>query len=400
MITWMVTSVLAAGMLGLAAHLCEGALRSRGRQSRWAWVVSIGASVALSLRALFLAAPATDAQGALAGRGVSQALLFELAGSGLGASAGVERVEALIPALWAALSLVFLVALVGGLARLRIRASRWPEHTVGGIPVLLSNDFGPAVLGLYSGRVVLPRWALGLSPERLRMVLIHEEEHRRTRDPAALIGTTLAVAALPWNPALWWQLARFRAAVEVDCDQRVVRRGVRMPEYGRLLLDLGSRPRSVPAVMAAFSRKTSLLERRLVTMTKRPESPRWGRTFTTLAGMAALVVVACDTPSPVGIELEAESTTATLSVEPAAATPSPDATGKYSFEEPVGGIARARERSDRSARTDEPEVFVDGRAIPRSDLSALDPSSIERVEITKGPGRGAINIYLKDGATP
>jgi hypothetical protein len=56
--------------------------------------------------------------------------------------------------------------------------------------VLISENFGPALLG--------------------------------TRSPS---GAAFTVAALPWNVALWWQLMRLRAAIELDCDKRVVADG-------------------------------------------------------------------------------------------------------------------------------------------------------------------------------
>ena len=105
--------------------------------------------------------------------------------------------------------------------------------------VLVSPDVGPAVIGWFRGTVVLPEWALGLEPDWRRLVLAHEREHVRAHDPALLALGILALVLLPGNAALWWQVRRLRLAVELDCDERVLRAHPDVGAYGGLLLEGG-----------------------------------------------------------------------------------------------------------------------------------------------------------------
>ena len=73
---------------------------------------------------------------------------------------------------------------------------------------------------------VKARWLLRRAPDEQRIVLAHEAEHVRARDPLLLAAGCAGVALLPWHPVSWWLLARLRLAVELDCDRRVLRRGV------------------------------------------------------------------------------------------------------------------------------------------------------------------------------
>ena len=73
------------------------------------------------------------------------------------------------------------------------------------------------------------------------MIVAHEQEHVRAGDPWLIHAACLAVAAMPWNAALWWQLRRLRMAVETDCDRRVLAGGVDLGAYGTMLIDMQSR---------------------------------------------------------------------------------------------------------------------------------------------------------------
>ena len=48
------------------------------------------------------------------------------------------------------------------------------------------------------------------------MACVHEAEHRAARDTWLLFVGALLVVLTPWNAALWWQISRLRAAVELD----------------------------------------------------------------------------------------------------------------------------------------------------------------------------------------
>jgi bla regulator protein blaR1 len=225
MALWMAYALLVGAVVAGAAHLAEWALRSRGRPGRHAWTVATALSVALPLMALVRpAASLPDAPG-----GAGAALPLGALALGLQRVPAVpsflERVDPWLLGLWIVATLLLGSALVGGLLRLRLRSRRWPSAGSESGDVLLSDGFGPALLGLGRPRVVVPRWALALEPGQLRLVILHEEEHRRAGDVPVLLAAALAVVAAPWNAALWWQLRRLRAAMELDCDARVLLRG-------------------------------------------------------------------------------------------------------------------------------------------------------------------------------
>ncbi|MBC8085888.1 MAG: TonB-dependent receptor plug domain-containing protein, partial [Phycisphaerae bacterium] len=99
--------------------------------------------------------------------------------------------------------------------------------------------------------------------------------------------------------------SRLRLAVELDCDGRVLLRGVQKPAYGQLLVELSSnRPWTSPAI-PAFSWGTSHLEQRLVAMTARPKRFRTVRRIASGAVAAAALLAAANAELPAPQELQA-----------------------------------------------------------------------------------------------
>src|SRR5687768_18109889 len=109
-----------------------------------------------------------------------------------------------------------------------------------------------------------------------RIIVAHETEHRQARDPLLAAVALIAVAAFPWNAALWWQLRRLRLAIEIDCDRRVVSRLGHDPHaYGMVLLATRERASHVtPALAMAMAAMRSELGRRVEALVAgRPRSP-------------------------------------------------------------------------------------------------------------------------------
>jgi beta-lactamase regulating signal transducer with metallopeptidase domain len=114
-----------------------------------------------------------------------------------------------------------------------------------------------------------------------------------------LLATLLMIVAMPWNLTLWWMAHRLRLAVEVDCDERVLRGGLwDVRTYGALLLFVGRR-RSRPAYsLAAFSRPRSSLEHRILEMTRPAGRARWARSGAVLVAVLALALTSFALPAP------------------------------------------------------------------------------------------------------
>lgn len=139
--------------------------------------------------------------------------------------------------LWIVSSALLSASLIVSNTKLRRRLRRYRRTSVDGHALLVSENFGPAVVGLLHPTIVLPAWTLNLPVSERRLVVSHELEHQRARDPLITIAGLLLVALLPWNLALWWQLSRLRLAIEFDCDARVLSNSGADPfAYGHLLL--------------------------------------------------------------------------------------------------------------------------------------------------------------------
>jgi len=116
--------------------------------------------------------------------------------------------------------------------------------------------------------IVLPEWTLAAEPELQRLMLLHEQEHVRARDPHVLVQALVPLVLFPWNLPLWWQVKRLRLAIEMDCDARVLQRNADVAAYGELLLEVGRRAaRRARISMAAFSEGRTSLEARIRMMT-------------------------------------------------------------------------------------------------------------------------------------
>jgi beta-lactamase regulating signal transducer with metallopeptidase domain len=293
-----------------AAWLAERALTVLGRPARWAWAAALGLTVALPaaavVGALREAAPvdavrarlvvvAADPGAATAPAGRRPPIARALPAT-LSAPAGWARLDLPLAALWAAAAVSGALQLAVAARRGRRAVRRWPRREVLGTAVRVSSDVGPAVAGALRPEIVVPAWALG--DGRLGVMLAHERAHLRAGDPLLLAAAHAAAAVMPWNPAVRWQLRRLRAAVEVDCDRRVLgTRAVDVRAYGALLLDVAARPTS-PLPVLSLTAPSTLLRRRIDAMTARRPAHALLRAAAPASLAAAVVALACEAPRP------------------------------------------------------------------------------------------------------
>jgi beta-lactamase regulating signal transducer with metallopeptidase domain len=205
--------------------------------------------------------------------------------------------------LWLLASAVTFGAFVLSYWRVRQTLQHWPVQRVGDTNARIAPTSGPAVVGLAPSQIILPAWLLSRSPEEQRLVVTHESEHVRAGDPWLLVFACGAAALMPWNPALWYALGRLRLAIELDCDRRVLGRGIPTASYGALLIDLSALRSSLPSAMPAFSCSGSYLERRLVAMTARPSRFSAPRRAVGALIAAAAFVTACESKLPTSAEV-------------------------------------------------------------------------------------------------
>jgi TonB family protein len=116
---------------------------------------------------------------------------------------------------------------------------------------------------------------------------------------------------VPWNLPLWWQLRRLRDAVELDCDDRVIKRGADPRVYGELLLEVARHRSALIFPAAALSNPKSLLARRIHKMMHPNPRARTARAGIAAAVATLLVALACETPTPAAVEFDQELGTVT-----------------------------------------------------------------------------------------
>jgi hypothetical protein len=400
----LVYAVAVGALLSAAAVALEAALRHRRLPARWVWIAAL-----LTTLASPMWGPALHRESA------PLAATLELPRATVGAPAepapGPSRMDRLvalaaredarIAMAWALAAAVGLLLVGGALVHLGRRVARMPRGRVGGDEVVVSDDLGPACVGLARARVVIPRWLLSLSRSDLDLVLRHERAHAEARDPLLLAGALCAVAVAPWNPALWWQMRRLRRAVELDCDRRVLATGAAAGDYGRVLLEvLGRvRPRAFPA--PALLEPTSFLERRLTLMKRHLEIPTH-RTIGALILASGFVALACEAPAPTSVAptepAQASSAQAGALLrdragEPAGAGPAADERARESSNAAADATFEAREvpllrevgpRPETTGLPSEPAVFLDRRPLVGGVPDDLDPDDIESIDVLKG----------------
>ena len=200
-VAWMVYAFLVGALSAGAAQLLEKLLRSHRKPTRWVWALAMGFSALWPLWAVWR--PPAAAQGSPLPGGVLVAM--EPLAIRVEATSVWHLLE--LPLLWAWAGATVLLVLVGLNLLIRTRRLRrgWVDGRVGGRPVLLSRNWGPAVVGLLSPRIVLPRWCQDMEEDGLSLILDHEVEHLRAGDlrllglagiPPVLLATTGFPAAM------------------------------------------------------------------------------------------------------------------------------------------------------------------------------------------------------------
>jgi bla regulator protein blaR1 len=230
--------------------------------------------------------------------------------------AHVESLDTSINRLWLAVSAVLLLWGLANALRVwrvvslsrRERGAAGGPATVDGIPVVVTDAIGPATVGLFRSRVLVPRWVLALPGAQRKYVLRHEEEHRRSHDARLLFVASLPLILMPWNLAMWWQLRRLCLAVEMDCDNRVVSGLGDATAYGELLLKVAQAASRGPRLQPALLGGVGTLERRLTALLA-PTPLRHIQRFLLPAAAFGLLVVVLLMPHPILMHSHAAMTT-------------------------------------------------------------------------------------------
>lgn len=376
----MLYAIVAATGLAAAGAMLERSAAALRWPRRWIWAAMLAVNVGLPLVAPWRAEP----------RAESSEWSFATSESGRGSIAGavqtdvdhsrswrdrlrarvdraarvVTRFEVVGRWIWASGSLAVMALYIAGRRTFARRRRQWGEARVDDVPVLISMNDGPALVGIWSPRIVIPQWAFALDPPAVDLMIRHEREHHRAGDPWLLHGMGIVILLMPWNLVTWWMVSRLRLAIEMDCDARVLGRSRGRQDateadataYGELLLAVAARrsPRQVFIVPAMLERSSTLGRRIAAMCTHRGE---FLRTRIVAACGTALLFVTATLVAPVPT-LRAQSPGVPATPAPAAAVGRSDAPAKADR----AGLDPAASRSSaRASRTAPVQVQTQGR---------------------------------------
>jgi len=231
---------------------------------------------------------------------------------------GPSRATALdrpLLALWGACSVALAIWLLVGTVRTQrtarasaLQVERPPSAHIETDDVIVTNDMGPAAIGVWRRRILLPRWILSLDRPLLELVLLHERQHMRANDPLLLLAAALLVVLMPWQVSFWFMSRRLRRAIELDCDARVLRLQPHVQRYASLLLMMSSRRQAAhvarglfaPLVHLSTASARGALRERILVMTQ-PAQPAHGiRSWLSVLCAITLVCAAAGFPVPRG----------------------------------------------------------------------------------------------------
>jgi len=293
MLAWMLYVIMVTLLLSVGAYVAERAARLKRAGTRWIWITAIAASLliptviaSVSVQLPNVLSP-TVAQKMVVLREVTTQALSPVTWISGGAAEprGWRDFDGTVTTLWRAASAAMLLALIVSGLHLALRKRRWRAGNVAGANVLVTDEVGPAVVGLLRSRIVVPRWVTLAPPAHQAAVIAHEQSHLDARDPQLFTFALTLLVLMPWNLPLWWQLRRLRYAIEVDCDSRVLRGGIDPAHYGETLISVGERQSAYIGAVAAMSESKSFLEERIRIMISKPG--KWRRVgFAALASLS------------------------------------------------------------------------------------------------------------------
>src|SRR6185312_1214015 len=119
-----------------------------------------------------------------------------------------------------------------GATRIVDERSHWPMLRAPG------SDIGPALVGAWRSRIVLPAdFECRYDPTEQMLILAHETTHARRRDGWWCLLAQLVVALFWFHPLAWWALAALRHDQELACDAAVLRaHGTQRRSYANAML--------------------------------------------------------------------------------------------------------------------------------------------------------------------
>ena len=125
------------------------------------------------------------------------------------------------------------------------------------------NNLMPFTWGWLRPKVMMPTDADQWSPERRRIVLLHELAHVKRRDCLAQSIARLVCAVYWMNPLVWLATRRMCIERERACDDLVLNGGCKASDYASELVQIARAFRRVPQAAGIAMARNSNLEQRV-----------------------------------------------------------------------------------------------------------------------------------------
>jgi len=211
-------------------------------------------------------------------------------------------------AVWLSGTALILLSVAVGRARLRaLRRAAHPPADAGWFPLLgrlceqlrvrrrvtllqSPDDLMPVTWGWWQPVILLPAQADQWSPERRRVVLLHELAHVKRWDCLTQMIARVACAVYWFNPLVWLAARRMCIERERACDDLVLNGGCKASDYAAHLLEIARSFRRVPQVAAIAMARSSHLEGRIAAIVDASRPRRAPRAL--LVGLCSAAVLA------------------------------------------------------------------------------------------------------------
>jgi beta-lactamase regulating signal transducer with metallopeptidase domain len=305
---WMAYSEILAVAAGLIAF---GLVRllDRLHDPRVRWVWPIASWVRLLVPLALLAAPALSGavrQGLARGTESPGAGSIRFAFVTLAAvrPTWLGTLDRLVLVAWCAGSMFTLTWIIGSVWRLRRFVRKMPGRWLRGVRICKS-EIGPAAGNVGLPIIFLPPLLDQLSARTQECARKHELEHLRANDSLVVWHLLAVIVLLPWSPTAWLALLLGRHAVEIGCDDRIIRRVRSSLDYATALVDIAAwrRERTSLAWLTVVSDHEVLLQRRVRRLLTEPRANCryvWHAAVATSIGLA----IGCGVSRPRAIMLE------------------------------------------------------------------------------------------------
>jgi beta-lactamase regulating signal transducer with metallopeptidase domain len=165
------------------------------------------------------------------------------------------------------------------------------------VKLCVSSDVTvPAAIGFFRPAIVFPAWLLPqLSPEEIKVILLHELAHFRRWDDWSNLAQKVVKAVFFFHPAVWWIESRLTLEREMACDDMVLAQTASPRAYASSLISFAEKLQNARALTLAQAlvsrmRDMSLRVAQILDARRPSRTGLWKPVLGLSAGMLALVL--------------------------------------------------------------------------------------------------------------